>query len=274
MDELLDIEYISKSSYKDIKTLVDSISLKDNMHNEKISLIINNLKSDKRKNVISLGDKLTKGIEKINKEIARVKNLYNFDKSFEGYNIVAGVDEVGRGPLAGPIVACAVILDLNVIDDELLLGINDSKKLSEHKREELSKIIKEKAVAYHIAECSNKEIDEKGIAYCNNKVFLDSCNNLDVKPDLVLSDGYLVKNIKIPNKFVVKGDTKSASIAAASIVAKVYRDNLMKEYAKKYEHYGFEENAGYGTSKHIDGIKEYGICDIHRRSFLTKIMNR
>lgn len=274
MEELLDKENIEKLSYKDIKALVDNISIKENMHNEKIAEIINNLKSDKRKNVISLGEKIVKNIEKINKEIERVRNLYNFDKCFDGYNIIAGVDEVGRGPLAGPIVACAVILNLNVIDDELLLGINDSKKLSEHKREELSKIIKEKAIAYHIAECSNKEIDEKGIAYCNNKVFLDSCNNLEVKPDLVLSDGYLVRNIKMPNKFVIKGDTKSASIAAASIVAKVYRDNLMKEYAKKYEHYGFEENAGYGTTKHIDGIKKYGICDIHRRSFLTKIMSR
>lgn len=273
MDELLDIEYIKKLSYKDIKALVDNIQLKDNIHNDKITSIINNLKNDKRKNVISLGERLLKNIEKISKEIERVKELYNFDKAFKGYNIVAGVDEVGRGPLAGPIVACAVILDLNVIDNDLLLGINDSKKLTEHKREELAEIIKEKAVAYHIAKCSNKEIDEKGIAYCNNKVFLDSCNNLNVKPDLVLSDGYLVKNINIDNKFVVKGDTKSASIAAASIVAKVYRDNLMKEYAKKYNHYGFEENAGYGTSKHIEGIKKYGICDIHRKSFLTKIIN-
>ena len=136
MDELLDIEYIKKLSYKDIKALVDNIPLKDNIHNDKIMSIINNLKNDKRKNVISLGERLLKNIEKINKEIERVKKLYNFDKAFKGYNIVAGVDEVGRGPLAGPIVACAVILDLNVIDNDLLLGINDSKKLTEHKREE------------------------------------------------------------------------------------------------------------------------------------------
>ena len=174
--------------------------------------------------------------------------------------------------MAGPIVACSVILDLNVIDDELILGLNDSKKLSEKRREEIAEIIKEKALDYHIASCDNVEIDNKGIAYCNNKVFLDSCNALKIVPDLVLSDGYLIKNIEFENKYVIKGDTKSASIAAASILAKVYRDKLMKDYAKKYPYYGFEENAGYGTVKHVQGLKEYGECDIHRKSFLTKIL--
>ena len=134
------------------------------------------------------------------KEISRVKEMYAFDKSFGNYQYIAGVDEVGRGPLAGPIVSCAVILDLNVIDDELILWLNDSKKISEKKREELAQIIKEKALAYHIAQASNEEIDSKGIAYCNNNVFLEACYGLKIKPDLVLSDGYLVKNITIENK--------------------------------------------------------------------------
>ena len=198
--------------------------------------------------------------------------MYNFDKGFGNYTYIAGVDEVGRGPLAGPIVACAVILDLNALEDDLILWLNDSKKLSEKKREELAKEIKEKALAYYIAEKTNAEIDEKGIAYCNNNIFLEACTLIDIKPDLVLSDGYLVKGIDIENKSVIKGDAKSASIAAASILAKVYRDNLMKEYSKEYPYYSFEENAGYGTTKHIEGIKEFGPSDIHRMSFLKNIL--
>ncbi|MBU5488664.1 ribonuclease HII [Clostridium sp. MSJ-8] len=267
------IEEISKLNYKEVKELVSNIDVKNFMNTSEYEVLINTLKSDKRKNVNSLGDKLKKAKDKFINEIQRTKNMYSFDKSY-GYNIVAGVDEVGRGPLAGPIVACAVILDLNAIDDELILELNDSKKLSKKKREELSEIIKEKALCYKIAECSNEEIDEKGISYCNNKVFLDSVNNLEIKPELVLSDGYLVKNITINNEAVIKGDTKSACIAAASIVAKVYRDNLMEEYAKTYPYYDFEENAGYGTSKHIDEIKKHGVCPIHRKCFLTKIMNK
>ncbi|SLK17309.1 Putative Ribonuclease HII [Clostridium chauvoei JF4335] len=198
--------------------------------------------------------------------------MYSFDRSFGEYKYVAGVDEVGRGPLAGPIVAAAVILDLNALDEDIILELNDSKKISKKKREELSEVIKKKALAYSIKEASNKEIDDKGIAYCNNKVFLDACTSMYIKPDLVLSDGYLVKNIQIDNKSVIKGDTKSACIAAASIIAKVYRDNLMKEYSFKYPNYGFEENSGYGTEKHVEYLKKVGSCDIHRLSFLKNIL--
>ncbi|MDS0524907.1 ribonuclease HII [Clostridium sp. SHJSY1] len=263
---------ITSLSYKEIKAHLEGINILEAIKKDDFIILIQTLKNDSRKNVSSLGSKLEKDKGKLEKEILRVRNMYEFDKSFGEYRYIAGVDEVGRGPLAGPIVACAVILDENVIDDELVLGLNDSKKLSEAKRETLAIIIKEKAVAYKIALSSNIEIDDKGIAYSNNKVFLDSCNNLEVTPDLVLSDGYLVKNIKLINKSVIKGDTKSACIAAASIVAKVYRDNLMKEYAKKYPGYNFEDNAGYGTIKHIEGLKEFGPCEIHRKSFLTKIL--
>ena len=216
--------------------------------------------------------KYKRQIDSIYAEIQRVKRMYEFDKSFGNYNYIAGVDEVGRGPLAGPIVACAVILDLNVLDDELILYLNDSKKIKESKRSELAEQIKEKAIAFKICECSNEEIDEKGIAYCNNKIFLDSFNGLKVKPDLVLSDGYLIKEINILNKAVIKGDAQSATIAAASIVAKDYRDKIMKKYAEVYPQYDFEDNVGYGTKKHIDAIKSNGICSIHRKSFLTKLL--
>ncbi|WP_459835469.1 ribonuclease HII [Clostridium carnis] len=263
---------IKSLSYSNIKEEISKIDVKLIYKEEIFEEIIKTLTSDCRKNVQSLGVKLNKEKEKLEAEIIRVKNMYAFDKSFGAYKYIAGVDEVGRGPLAGPIVACAVILDLNTLDDNIILWLNDSKKLSEKKREELAIIIKEKALAFHIAECSNKEIDKKGIAYCNNKIFLEACTSMKIKPDLVLSDGYLVKNIEIENKSVIKGDTKSASIAAASIVAKVYRDHLMKRYAEKYKGFAFDENAGYGTTKHIQGLKKVGPCEIHRISFLKNIL--
>lgn len=271
MIELLkkDIESLS---YKEIKSIVDEINIIEEKNNAELVYLIDKLALDKRKNVKALGEKILKEKDKIKKEYERIKKMYNFDKGFGDYKYIAGVDEVGRGPLAGPIVACAVILDLNALEDELILYLNDSKKISEKKREELAKEIKEKAIAYYISEKSNLEIDEKGIAYCNNYIFLEACTSMNVKPDLILSDGYLIKGINIENKSVIKGDAKSASIAAASILAKVYRDNLMKEYAKKYPYYFFDENVGYGTTKHIEGIKEFGTCDIHRMSFLKNIL--
>lgn len=262
----------SKLKFDEIKEIISDIDIENDYNSELVQMYIDLLISDSRKNVIKLGESLRKNKEKIIKEVSRVKGMYEFDKSFGDYKYVAGVDEVGRGPLAGPIVSCAVILDLNVLDKDLILWLNDSKKISEKKRKELAEIIKEKAIAYHIAEASNEEIDSKGIAYCNNNVFLEACYSLKVKPDLVLSDGYLVKNIAIENKSVIKGDAKSATIAAASIVAKVYRDNLMNEYSKKYPDYFFNENAGYGTVKHVEALKNLGPCEIHRKSFLTKIL--
>lgn len=262
----------SEKAFKEVKEYVDAINIEAFHKHESFSDIVNELLSDKRKNIQGLGNKLLKGKEKIEAEIKRVKAMYDFDKEYAQGTFLAGVDEVGRGPLAGPIVACAVILDLNVADEELILGLNDSKKINEKKREELAEIIKNKAVAYCISESSNDEIDEKGIAFSNNKVFIMSCHGLSQKPDIVLSDGYLIKNFNIKNQSVIKGDTKSASIAAASILAKVYRDNLMKEYGKLYPQYGFDENAGYGTPKHVEGIKEHGATEIHRMTFLKNIL--
>lgn len=268
------IKDISKLSFKEIKEIISAIDIRNKYNTEEFTDIIEILLKDSRKNVNSLGEKLIKEQSKIVTEINRVRDMYNFDKSFGDYKIIAGVDEVGRGPLAGPIVACAVVLDLNVLDEELILGLNDSKKINEKKRQQLAELIKEKAVAYFISSRDSKEIDTKGIGFCNNDIFLEACSSLSVKPELILSDGYTVKGIQLPNEAIIKGDTKSASIAAASIVAKVYRDDLMKEYSKKYTYYGFEENAGYGTTKHIDGIMNNGPCEIHRKSFLKNILDR
>lgn len=259
-------------NFKEIKEKIAAIDVSLYEDTEKFSEIRAKLNNDKRKSVRLLSQKLLNEKEKIELEMKRVKLLYNFDKGFKGYKYIAGVDEVGRGPLAGPIVACAVILDLDVLDDEIILGLNDSKKVPVKRREELAKIIMEKAVAYKISACDSKDIDKRGISYCNNFIFLDSIKNLPTRPDLVLSDGYLVKNLNIDNKFVIKGDTKSASIAAASIVAKVYRDNLMKKYSEEYPQYGFESNVGYGSKEHIEALKIHGVCNIHRKSFLTKLL--
>lgn len=240
---------------------------------EKIYKVTEVLAHDSRKNVQALADSLNKFLLKQENEINRVKEMYSFDRSFGNYIYLAGVDEVGRGPLAGPIAAASVVLNLKYKEDtDLILGIKDSKKLSPKHREELAEIIKERTIAYNIALINNNEIDERGIAWCNNEVLRRAVKGLKVPPDIALSDGYAVKNLNIHNEFIIKGDAKSASIACASIIAKVYRDNLMKEYSKLYPLYGFDNNAGYGTNEHVKAIKEYGVCKIHRMSFLKNII--
>ena len=180
-----------------------------------------------------------------------------------GKRLVAGVDEVGRGPLAGPVVCAAVIMPL----DDIIEGVTDSKKLSEKRREELAAVIREKAVAISVFSVSEREIDEINILQAVKKCMTGAVNGLKVKPDIVLCDGL---NIGLPFKteYIVKGDFKSYTIGCASIVAKVYRDNLMIKYAKSFPEYGFEKHKGYGTKAHIDKIKECGPCSLHRRTFI------
>lgn len=274
MFDLDKFNYIMSGKYEDINNYIKSVEeeLLDKGYEDRFYFIIRALNDDKRKNVKGLSLMLQKALKARETEMNRVKLLYNFDKAFSKGKILAGVDEVGRGPLAGPIVAAAVILRLDADNNELILNINDSKKVSPHNREKLSEIILERALAVSISVLDNKEIDRKGIGWCNNEVLKNSSEGLKMEPDIVLSDGYSIKGIKYENRYVVKGDSKSASIACASIVAKVYRDNLMKEYAIKYPQYGFEKHVGYGTSEHIKAIEEFGICDIHRRSFLKNII--
>ncbi|MGE5629391.1 MAG: ribonuclease HII [Solirubrobacterales bacterium] len=265
---------MENQSFKEIKNKIDVLKLNYNAENsDAVIKFTEEYKLDERKNVKAAIAGLIKFIEKQNSERNRVIKLYEFDLSFADFKITAGADEVGRGPLAGPIVAASVILDPDSLKNkDIILGINDSKKLNPKLRRELAEIIKSKAVCYNIHEISNKIIDEKGIAWCNNQVLKNAAEMLKIKPDLVLSDGYPIKGINANNKFVIKGDSKSAAIAAASIIAKVYRDDLMKDYAEIYPGYGFENNAGYGTLEHLDGIKKYGITEIHRNSFLTNIL--
>lgn len=266
---------ISQINISEINNLVKEIE--NNMlciKEDEILNYISKLLDDSRKSVQKQGLRLIKFKDKFDKEINRVKNMYDFDRHYLKDGIVIGVDEVGRGPLAGPIVSCAVALNLNYESNkDLILNIKDSKKLSFSQREKLDKIIKKNALAYNISILDNNMIDTMGIAWCNNKVLLDASSKLETSKnvDIVLSDGFFIKGTNYPNEAIIKGDAKSASIACASIVAKVFRDNLMLEYAKIYDKYGFENNMGYGTKYHIDAILKNGITDIHRKTFLTKL---
>jgi ribonuclease HII len=189
--------------------------------------------------------------------------IYERELNEKGFNIIAGVDEVGRGSLAGPVVCASVIMPLT----DIIVGVTDSKKLTERKHEELAKIIKEKAVSYSIYEVSQQEIDEINILNAVKKCMTMAVKNLAVKPDITIVDG-VDTGLDINAFYLVKGDLKSYTVSCASILAKVYRDNLMKEYSKEYSEYGFEKHKGYGTKAHIDKIKEIGPCKLHRRTFI------
>ncbi len=203
-------------------------------------------------------------------ETERVLSLYEIERKYlsAGYLNIAGVDEAGRGPLAGPVYAAAVILK----PDTIIKGINDSKKLTEKRREELFEEIKEKAVSYNIACVDEKRIDEINILNATYEAMNDAVNGLSVKPNFVLIDGNRISGMDIPHETIVKGDAKSASIAAASILAKVSRDRFIKDVAHKYPEYGFERNKGYGTKEHTEAVLKYGPCEIHRKTFLKKIL--
>ncbi len=183
----------------------------------------------------------------------------------QGLQYIAGVDEVGRGPLAGPVVCAAVIMPLG--EEDIIVGVDDSKKLSAKKRETLAEQIKQKALAYTIVEVSEREIDEINILEATKLGMKRALEGLKISPERVLTDGNMTLDISFPQKSVIHGDALSYSIGAASIIAKVYRDGKMDEFAKIYPQYAFDSNKGYGTAAHIQAIKEYGLCPIHRRTF-------
>ena len=186
----------------------------------------------------------------------------------QGYFCAAGVDEVGRGPLAGPVVCAAVILSFE--EARRIPGIDDSKKLSPKKREQLAALIRERARAWAVAEVSNEVIDEINILQATRLCMKRAVEALEISADVVLVDGNMTLDIALPQRAFVKGDARIASIGAASILAKVHRDALMRAFAERYPGYGFERNMGYGTAAHIAAIREVGICPIHRRTFVTK----
>lgn len=195
---------------------------------------------------------------------------YELEEIKKGYTLIAGVDEVGRGPLAGPVVCACVIMPL----DDLIEGVDDSKKLSEKKRELFSSLIKEKAISYSICEIDEKRIDEINILNATKECMTKAVNSLSVKPEVLLVDALHLEGVdeSVKQISIIKGDATSYNIACASIIAKVHRDSLMVELDKQYPEYDFAKNKGYGTKKHIEAIKEFGARDIHRKSFIKNFV--
>lgn len=206
--------------------------------------------------------------EKLAKERERIESLKVYEHEYEAYGYVCGIDEVGRGPLAGPVVAGAVILP----KDCDILYINDSKKLSEKKREELYDVIMREAVATGLGCIAPERIDEINILQATYEAMREAISNLSVKPDILLNDAVTIPQVDIRQIPIIKGDAKSISIGAASIIAKVTRDRLMVQYDEVFPGYGFASNKGYGSAAHIEALKQNGPCPIHRRSFIKNFV--
>ena len=219
---------------------------------------------DDRSGVKNLIAKYRRKKQAYEDELARTESLKVYEHKYEHLGYVCGIDEVGRGPLAGPVVACAVILPA----DCDILYLDDSKKLSEKKREELYDVIMEKAVAVGIGMRDHRRIDEINILQATYEAMREAIANLRVTPQILLNDAVTIPEVIIPQVPIIKGDQKSVSIAAASIVAKVTRDRLMCKYDAVAPEYGFKDNKGYGSAAHIEALKKYGPCPIHRRTFI------
>ena len=206
--------------------------------------------------------------EKLAAERERIEALCEFEKEYDYCRYICGIDEAGRGPLAGPVVAAAVILDINCP----ILYVNDSKKLSAAKREELYDVIMEKAVSVGIGMVGPERIDEINILQATYEAMRQAIGQLDPQPDLLLNDAVIIPKVEIRQVPIIKGDAKSISIGAASIIAKVTRDRLMENYEDIYPGYGFAANKGYGSAEHIAAIKKYGASPIHRMTFIKNFI--
>ena len=238
------------------------------MPEEKLEQAMEVYQEDERKGVQNLLEASRARLLRYEKEKERIEELCRYEKSFRQYSFICGIDEVGRGPLAGPVVAGAVILP----KDSRILYINDSKKLSAAKREELFEIIKKEAVSVGIGLVPHTVIDEINILQATYEAMRKAIASLSVTPDLLLNDAVTIPGVDIRQVPLIKGDAKSISIGAASIMAKVYRDRMMEEYDKMYPGYGFATNKGYGSPEHIRALKEMGPSPIHRMSFLKNII--
>ncbi len=205
---------------------------------------------------------------KLEKERARIETMKVYEKEYESHGWICGIDEVGRGPLCGPVVASAVILP----KDCQILYLNDSKKLSEKKREELYDVIMEQAIAVGLGMATPERIDEINILQATYEAMRQAISNLKVKPAVLLNDAVTIPGVEIPQIPIIKGDAKSVSIAAASIIAKVTRDRMMVEYDRIYPGYDLASNKGYGTKVHMDALKTVGPCEIHRKTFIKNIL--
>ncbi len=241
----------------------------DTMRLELSELILEN-EEDTRKGIVSIVEQARKKIKAIDRETERVRGMMAFEEKYSEYSWIAGIDEVGRGPLAGPVLTAAVILPKGCI----IPGLNDSKQLTAKQREELYDIIMSNAIAVGVGMNSEKVIDEKGIEFANKDAMRQAISHLQTTPDLLLVDAVHIPDISIKQVSIVKGDAKSVSIAAASVIAKVTRDRMMQDYAITYPQYHFGDNMGYGSAAHLDALRKYGPCPIHRESYIRKIMER
>lgn len=235
---------------------------------EQLPEFVASIQRDERAGVQKIAETAKKAYQKYQGELERLEQMKIYEKQYESVGYICGIDEVGRGPLAGPVVACAVILP----KDCDILYLNDSKQLSAKKREELYDEIMEKAVAVGIGLVSQERIDEINILQATYEAMRIAIERLSVKPDILLNDAVTIPQVDIRQVPIIKGDAKSVSIAAASIVAKVTRDRLMEQMEEVYPGYDFASNKGYGSQRHLEGLKKLGPCAIHRRSFIKNIL--
>lgn len=235
---------------------------------EDYASLIEKYKEDSRSGVQKLVEQLYKKILAHEKELARTEAMKEYEHKYEHLGYICGIDEVGRGPLAGPVVAGAVILP----QDCSILYLNDSKQLSAKKRDELYDVIMDNAIAVGIGMASPKRIDEINILQATYEAMREAISKLSVVPQILLNDAVTIPQVTIPQVPIIKGDAKSVSIAAASIVAKVTRDRMMVEYDKVMPEYGFASNKGYGAAAHIEALKKYGPSPIHRTSFIKNFV--
>jgi ribonuclease HII len=230
-----------------------------------LSAFITKYEADLRSGVQKLVETAKKRRKRLQDEIARTESIKKYEKEYDNYTYICGIDEVGRGPFAGPVVAGAVILP----KDCDILYINDSKKLSAAKREELYDVIMERAVATGIGMVGPEEIDRINILQATYEAMRQAIAKLKPQPEILLNDAVTIPGVALPQVPIIKGDAKSISIGAASIIAKVTRDRLMEAYDAIYPEYGFASNKGYGSAAHIEALKKYGPTPIHRKTFIT-----
>ena len=248
-------------SINEIKEILQAASA------EKLPEFIAACSADERAGVRKLAAQAAKRLEALEKEKRRIEKLRIYEEQYREYSFICGIDEVGRGPLAGPVAAAAVILP----KDCRILYINDSKQLSEKKREELYDVIKEQCIAWGVGCVGPERIDEINILQATYEAMRQAVGALSQKPDILLNDAVTIPGLPMPQVPIVKGDAKSISIGAASIMAKVTRDRMMAQYHKMFPEYDFAGNKGYGSAGHMEALRKYGPTPIHRRSFIKNL---
>lgn len=250
-------------SMKDMRAILENTAISD------LEKVIDPWRADERAGVQKLLESCDKKVLRYREELARLDQMREYERSYPQYTYICGIDEAGRGPLAGPVVAGAVILP----PDCEILYLNDSKQLSAKRREELYEEIKEKSIAWSVGIASPGLIDEINILQANYVAIRRAIAGLNVEPELLLNDAMKIPGVELPQVSIIKGDAKSLSIAAASVMAKVTRDRVMCQYDELYPEYEFASNKGYGSAAHIAAIRKYGPCPIHRRSFIGNFLD-